>query len=62
MYGKNSSELPLGFSMALAHNVKSFNAFLALDDNKQDEIIEKARTVQTKREMQQLVDSIGQII
>jgi len=28
MYGKSSSELPLGFSMALAHNVKSFNATL----------------------------------
>ena len=59
MYGKASSELPLGFSMALAHNVKAFNAFLALDDKKQDEIIEKSRHVQTKREMQQLVDNIG---
>ena len=59
MYQKSSSELPLGFSMALAHNVKSFNAFLALDDKKQDEIIEKARNAQTKREMQQLVDNIS---
>ena len=59
MYGKSSPELPLGFTMALAHNVKSFNAFLALDNDKQDEIIEKARNTHTKREMQQLVDSLN---
>ncbi len=61
MYGKASSELPLGFAMALAHNTKSFNAFLAMDDKRQDEIIEQARHVQTKREMQQLVDNMAQL-
>ena len=52
---------PIGFSMALAHNVSSFNAFLSLDDNEQNEIISKARSVKTKREMQILVDNIPTI-
>ncbi len=59
MYGKISSELPLGFAMALAHNTSSFNAFLAMDDKQQDEIIEKAKHTKTKREMQMLVDNIA---
>ena len=58
MYEKGLPELPLGFAMALAHNVSSFNAFLSLDDKKQDEIIEKAKQAKTKREMQILVDNI----
>lgn len=59
MFGKSSDKLPLGFTMALAHNVNAFNAFLALDDKSQDEIIEKAKHTETKREMQMLVNNIG---
>lgn len=58
MYGNSSPKLPLGFAMALAHNKSSFDAFLALDDERQDEIIERARQTKTKREMQMLVDNI----
>lgn len=50
--------LPLGFSMALAHNISAFNAFLSMDDMTQDEIIEKSKNTKTKREMQMLVDGI----
>ena len=50
--------LPLGFSMALAHNINAFNAFLSMDDMTQDEIIEKSKNTKTKREMQMLVDGI----
>ncbi len=50
--------LPLGFSMALAHNISAFNAFLSMDDATQDEIIEKSKNAKTKREMQMLVDGI----
>ena len=50
--------LPLGFSMALAHNINAFNAFLSMDDKTQDEIIERSKNTKTKREMQMLVDNI----
>lgn len=58
MYENDSDKLPLGFTMALAHNVSAFNAFLKMDDKSKDELIERAKNVQTKREMQQLVDGI----
>ncbi len=56
---KSSADMPLGLSMALASNISSFNAFLKLSDREQDEIIEKARNVKTKRELQMLVNSIS---
>ena len=57
----NSSgvKLPLGFQMALAHNPKSMNAFLNMDISKQDKIVNQAWKIETKREMQQLVDSLA---
>lgn len=54
----DKDSFPIGFSMALAHNITSFNAFLSLDDQAQNEIISKARSTKTKREMQILVDNI----
>lgn len=53
--------MPLSMQMALAHNVQAMQAFLKLDDNKQDEIIERARRTSSKREIQQIVDSIPRI-
>lgn len=58
MYNKNGHEMPLGFTMALAHNVNAFNAFLLLDDKSQDKIIKQAQEATTKRELQMLVDNI----
>ena len=52
------NRFPIGFSMALAHNISAFNAFLSMDDGTQDEIIEKSKNTKTKREMQMLVDNI----
>ena len=54
----SGGSLPIGFSMALAHNISAFNVFLSLDDEKQDEIIDKAKNTKTIREMQMLVDNI----
>lgn len=54
----NKQGMPLSLQMALAHNVTAMNSFLKLEDSKQDEIITKARSVSTRREVQQIVDSI----
>ena len=58
MYDPINEHLPIGFSMALAHNPYAFNAFLKMDNTEQDKIICKARATETAREMQHLVDSI----
>ena len=52
------SEFPIGFSMALAHNVPAFKVFLSLSDSEQDEIIKRAKNTKTCREMQLLVDNL----
>ncbi|MBQ8145782.1 MAG: hypothetical protein IJ039_03290 [Clostridia bacterium] len=54
----NIPSMPLGLQMALSHNVSAMSAFLKLDNKSQDELIERARVTQTKRELQQMVDNI----
>lgn len=54
--------MPLGMQMALSHNVKSMNAFLKLDDKAQDELIERARKTETKRELQKIIDDIPNML
>lgn len=54
--------LPLTFQMALAHTPRSMYAFLRLDNEKQDEIIKRAESTKTKREMQLLVEEIPKMI
>ena len=58
MYDPINEHLPIGFSMALAHNPTAFNVFLKMENSEQDKIIAKARVAETKREVQALVDSI----
>ena len=52
------NKMPLAFQMALAHNVKSMNAFLKMSNEKQDEIIEKSKNIKTVREINNLVNSL----
>ncbi len=56
MEGNN---LPLGFSFALAQNPEAMNHFASLSESKQSEILQKARSVSSKNEMQSLVNSIS---
>jgi hypothetical protein len=38
------------------------NAFLKLDDKAQDELIERARKTETKRELQKIIDDIPNML
>lgn len=51
-------ELPLGLGMALAQNKTAMARFEALSEDEKQKIVEKTHTVASKREMQQLVNSI----
>ena len=59
MYGDNSYDMPLGFAMALASNPRAMNVFMKMENEKQDKVIEQAKSTKTKREMQQLVDHLA---
>lgn len=50
--------MPIYMQMALAHNVNAMRCFLSLDDKKQDELIERARNTDSKREIQKMIDGI----
>lgn len=52
------SELPMGFGMALARNTQAMERFASLSEQQQKEIIGRTHSVQSKKEMQQLVDSL----
>lgn len=52
------SELPLGFSMALAKNPEALQAFSNLSDDEKRSVIDGTHNVQTKREMQEYVNNL----
>lgn len=51
-------ELPLGFGMALAQNEEAMKRFEHLSDVEKQAIINKTHTVNSKREMQALVNNL----
>ena len=61
MEENSTHEMPISMQMALAHNVQAMQAFLKLDNDTQDRIIEKARKTESKRELQRIIDNIPQI-
>ena len=58
---ENNDKLPIKFQMALAHNTEAMYSFLKLDNKTQDEIIERVKNTETKREIQQIVDKIPEM-
>lgn len=47
--------MPLGLGMALAQDVNAMDYFASLPDQKQQEIIGRTHSIQSKQEMHQLV-------
>lgn len=54
----DNNELPLGFTMTLAQHSDILNQFAQLPKNEQDEIVERAKQVRSKKEMRDYVTSI----
>lgn len=52
-------DLPLGFGMALAQNMGAMERFSTLTDQERLDVLNQARSVRSKAEMQTLVDSIA---
>ena len=53
------NNLPLGFSFALAQNPEAMKAFSSFPEAKQTEILNRAKSVVSKSEMQELVNSLS---
>ena len=54
------NNLPLGFSFALAQNPEAMKAFSNFTEAKQAEILNRAKSVVSKSEMQTLVNSLSE--
>lgn len=52
------NEIPVGFGMALAMNPDAMNQFAQLSEQQKQNILNAAHSVNSKHEMQQLVESI----
>ena len=52
-------ELPLGFGMALAQNEHAMKRFESFSEDEKKAIIQKTRTVTSKKEMRMLIDSLA---
>lgn len=53
------SDLPMGFGMALAMNEPAMRGYAGLTEAQKEEIIMRCKDVKTKRQMQQIVDSLA---
>lgn len=53
------SELPMGFAMALAMQPTAMQNYATLPDGQKSEILSRAKAVQSKSEMQSLVNSLN---
>jgi hypothetical protein len=58
----DQNELPLGFGMALAQHPDAMQSFTNLSESQQAEILRKAHSVTSKREMQSLVSDLSSSI
>ncbi len=54
-----SGDVPLGLGMALAQNVDAMRVFGGLKPSQQQYIIEKTRSISSKKEMQSFVDGLS---
>lgn len=53
------TELPMGFAMALAMQPNAMQHYATLPDGQKSEILSRAKAVQSKSEMQSLVNSLS---
>lgn len=51
-------ELPIGLGMELAKNSQAMNTFSAMPEQKRNEVIENAKNIKSKREMEQYVSNM----
>lgn len=53
------NNLPLGFSFALAQNPRAMQIFSNLPEYRRSEILQRARSVSSKDEMQSLINGLS---
>jgi hypothetical protein len=57
----DEKELPLGFAFRMASNQAAMENFANMTEEEKRQVIEAARTISGKSQMQNLVDEIGRL-
>lgn len=57
--GTMSSELPVGFGMSLAMNEAAMSSYAGLTEAEKEKIILRCKDARTKRQMQEIVNSLA---
>lgn len=57
----NKDEIPLGLGFGLARNDVAMEHFSNLSDDEKKQVIDAARTVQSKKEMSSLIQDIAKM-
>ena len=53
--------IPMGLGFGLAMNEKAMVNFASLQDAEKEQVVEAARNVQSKKEMQNLINSLAEL-
>lgn len=56
---ENNNEIPLGLGLGLSMNEKAMAEFADMNQSEKELIIDKARNVQSKQEMQNLIQNLA---
>jgi len=57
----NEQELPLGLAFQMAMNEKAMACFSNMDEQQKKTVVERARQVKSKQEMEHLVNELGKL-
>lgn len=54
------SNMPMGFTFSMSANEKAMNNFARMNEEERAKVIEKARNVSSKHEMEELIQDLGE--
>ena len=55
-----NTNMPMGFTFSMSSNGKAMNNFARMSEEERAQVIQKARNVSSKREMEKLIQDLGE--
>ena len=55
-----NTNMPMGFTFSMSSNEKSMNNFARMSEEERAQVIQKARNVSSKHEMEKLIQDLGE--
>lgn len=55
-----NSNMPMGFTFSMSSNEKAMNNFARMSEEERAQVIQRARNVSSKHEMEKLIQDLGE--